>query len=264
MDGAEPKPLLACAPNFRDIGGYQTEDGRRVGSGRVFRSQVVLNPSPDDFATLRRLGIRYVCDLRGAREAAMAPCHWPDSPPFETRKLDIGADVRAGAELLLDIMIADPTARGIRRMMLTTYSLLPRSFDGKLGLLLDDLLTGERAPAVIHCTAGKDRTGFAVAVLLLALGVPMETVRHDYLLTGRYLDLERMMSASAQYLKSVVGDRIEPDDAMLRMLCGVHEDYLDAALGAVVRDHGSVLAYLEATAGFDAAKRDRLRDLLLE
>jgi protein-tyrosine phosphatase len=263
MDDAAA-PILECAPNFRDIGGYETADGRRVRPGLVFRSQIVVNPTAADLETLRRLGIRYVCDLRGVREAAMAPCHWPDAEGLAIRKLDIGADVRAGAELLVEIMVNDPTVSGIRRMMLTTYSLLPQSFNGKLGLVFYDLLSGDRAPAVIHCTAGKDRTGFSVAMLLLALGVPRDTVVRDYLLTERYLDMERMMSASAHYLHSVVGDRIRADEAMLRMLCGVHEDYLDAALGTVAREFGSVDGYLETTAGLDAGRRERLRDLYLE
>jgi protein-tyrosine phosphatase len=264
MQLGEPKRLLECAPNFRDIGGYPTEDGRKVRSGLIFRSQMVVGPSAADIDMLGDIGIRYICDLRGAREAEQAPCHWPTGVACETRKLDIGADVRAGAELLLDIIVADPTEVGIRRMMLATYSLLPLSFQGKLGVVLDDLVSGDRFPAVIHCTAGKDRTGFTIAILLLTLGAPMEIVRHDYMLTARYLDIARMMAASAGYLKSVVGDRVTPSEAMLRMLCGVHQDYLDAAIGAVMRDYDSVEGYLEKTAGFNAAKRERLRELLLE
>jgi protein tyrosine/serine phosphatase len=84
------------------------------------------------------------------------------------------------------------------------------------------------------------------------------------MLTARYVDMDRMMGASAFYLKSVVGDRMTPDEGMLRMLCGVHEDYLDAAMDAVKRDYGSVDAYLEKTAGLDPAKREMLRNVLLE
>ncbi len=263
----EPVPsgaVLRCAPNFRDIGGYETEDGRHVRRGRVFRSQVIAGPTEDDTSSLRALGIRYVCDLRGENEAARAPCAWPDGVKPETRNLNIGADVRAGTQMLIDIMVADPSASGIRKMMMTTYSMLPVAFAGKLGLFFDDLLSGGRFPAVIHCTAGKDRTGFSIAMLLLALGVPRQTVRQDYLLTERFLDLTSMMKASAAYLHSVLGDRVTPDASMLRALCGVHGDYLDAALGVVERDYGSVDGYLADAAGLDADKRVVLKALLLE
>jgi protein-tyrosine phosphatase len=263
MDSPLPPALLSCAPNFRDIGGYETADGRRVKRGRVYRSQVVANPTPEDTAALNALGIRYVCDLRGSHEAARAPCAWPTDPAVEIRGLDIGTDVRAGTQALIDIMVADPTANGIRTMMMTTYGMLPARFAGRLSLFFDDLLHGGRFAAVIHCTAGKDRTGFSTAMLLLALGVPMETARYDYLLTEHYLDLSPMMLASGAYLHSVVGDRVEPDETMLRALCGVDVAYLDAAFGVVDRDYGSVDAYLEQAAGLDSAKRARLVDLLV-
>ncbi len=256
--------MLACAPNFRDLGGYATADGATVAKGRVYRSQVVAAPTAADLKTLSRLGIRYVCDLRGTRERANTPSRWPQGLAPVERHLDIGVDVRAGAEQLIAILVADPTEAGVRRMMMVNYSLLPRAFaDGRLGRFLDDLLEGDKFPAVVHCTAGKDRTGFVCAMLLQALGVPMEAVIHDYMLTERFIDFDTMMANSVQYLKAIVGE-MEPDDAMLRMLCGVDPDYLGAALTAIERDHGSVDAYLAETAGFDAGKRERLRAMMLE
>jgi len=256
--------MLESAPNFRDIGGYATADGATVAKGRIYRSQVVAAPTPSDNETLRRIGVRYVCDLRGSRERANAPSRWPEGHPPLERNLDIGVDVRAGSERLLAILIEDPTAAGVRRMMELNYSLLPGAFaDGRLGLFLDDLLQGDKFPAVVHCTAGKDRTGFVCAMLLLALGVPRETALHDYMLTERFIDFDTMMANSAHYLKAIVGDRVEPDEDMLRMLCGVEPDYLNASLSVIERDFGSVEGYLAQTAGFDAGKRERLRAMML-
>ncbi len=264
MTSGIPAPILASAPNFRDIGGYASLDGATVRKNRIFRSQLIASPTEGDLAKLRAINIRYICDLRGTRERETSPDRWVDEPPPILRHLDIGMDVRAGANELLGIIAADPTAGGIRTMMMRTYSLLPRAFEGRLGLLLDDIVAQGPFPALVHCTAGKDRTGFVTALLLLTLGVPIETVHYDYALTEKYSDMDRMMAASAHYLKGIVGDKVTPDTEMLRMLCGTSPDYLDAALATIARDYGSIEIYLEQTAGFDASKRDKLRELMLE
>jgi protein-tyrosine phosphatase len=259
-----PTPLLACAPNFRDLGGYAGLDGRKVRTGRIYRSQLIAKPTPQDTAALRNIAIRYVCDLRSAPERAMAPNGWMVPPEPTIRNLDIGMDVRSGPGELLAIISADPTVNGIRTMMMRTYSLLPGAFEEKLGPILDELVSGDHFPAVIHCTAGKDRTGFLSAILLLTLGVPLETVHHDYALTESYSNMEQMMATSARYLKSVVGDKVQPDEAMLRLLCGTSPEFLDTALNTVRAQYGSIDGYLEKTAGFDASKRARLMELMLE
>ena len=261
---ALPAPILASAPNFRDIGGYQSADGRTVRHGQVYRSQLILKPSVADLETLRKIAIRYVCDLRGEHERQVAPNSWIEQPFPVLTHLDIGMDVRAGAGELLGIIAGDPTVNGVRRMMMFTYGLLPHAFEGKLEGLLNDMIAGAQTPMLIHCTAGKDRTGFLTALILLTLGVSLDEVHYDYALTEKYTDMERMMSASAAYLKGIVGDRVEADTEMLRLLCGTSPDYLNAALASIERDYGSVENYLAETAGFDAVKRERLRVRLLE
>ena len=264
LEIASPPPILLSAPNFRDIGGYPALDGATVRKGQIYRSQLILNPPPADLETLRALDIRYVCDLRGTHERETTPDRWIGNPAPVLRHLDIGMDVRSGSGELLGIIAADPTPNGIRTMMMRTYSLLPHAFEGRLGLFLDDILAGGAFPAMVHCTAGKDRTGFVAAVLLLTLGVSRDAVAYDYALTEKYSDMEHMMAASAAYLRGIVGRSLDPSPEMLRLLCGTSPDYLDAALGSVVRDYGSVENYLERAQGFDAAKRDKLRGLMLE
>jgi protein-tyrosine phosphatase len=259
-----PAPILASTPNFRDLGGYTGLDGRTVRTNRIYRSQLIATLTSADRETLRGIAIRSICDLRGVREHMKAPNAWIEPPEPAMRNLDIGMDVRAGAGELLTILAADPTENGVRTMMMKTYSLLPHAFEGKLAPVLDDLVSGDRYPFLIHCTAGKDRTGFLCALILLSLGVPLETVHHDYALTNHYTDLTPMMAASAEYLTTIVSDKIVPTDGMLRLLCGTSPDYLNAALAAVNDRYGSVETYLERTAGFDSAKRARLRELMLD
>jgi len=263
MPPALPTPILGCAPNFRDIGGYAGADGGTVRYGRIFRSQLILHPTEADLTALRGIDIRAVCDLRGEHERETAPNSWIEKPFPVMHHLNIGMDVRAGAGELLAIIAADPTVTGVRKMMMFTYDLLPRAFEGKLGPVFDDIAAGDRFPMLIHCTAGKDRTGFLTALIQLSLGVSRDEVFYDYALTEKYTDMDRMMAASAAYLKGIVGDRVEPDPEMLRLLCGTSPDYLNAALNAVNRDYGSVSNYLEKTAGFDAAKLEKTRVNLL-
>jgi protein-tyrosine phosphatase len=257
-------PILVCAPNFRDIGGYAGADGATVRGGQIFRSQLIIDPTVGDRAVLRAIDIRYICDLRGQHEREISPNLWLEPPPPAVRDLNIGMDVKAGAGELLGIIAADPTVNGIRAMMMRTYSLLPKAFEGKLRVLIDDILAGDGFPVLIHCTAGKDRTGFVTAMLLLSLGVSREVVQYDYALTEKFTDMERMMAASAAYLTGIVGDRIKPSPGMLRLLCGTSPDYLNAAFDAIERDYGSVDGYLEMTAGLDMAKRETLRGLMLD
>jgi protein-tyrosine phosphatase len=259
-----PAPILPSVPNFRDIGGYEAADGRRVQHGKVYRSQLIQKLADEDLAKLKTIDIRYICDLRGTPERERAPNSWLDEPMPQLRHLDIGMDVRAGSNVLLGMLTADPTVNGVRKMMMFTYSMLPGSFEGKLGPVLDDMLAARDFPMLIHCTAGKDRTGFMTAVILLSLGVSLEQAHYDYALTNHYSDMDRMMAAAGAYLKDIVGDHVQADHDMLRLLCGTSPDYLNAALGVVEKDYGSVEGYLEKTAGFDAAKRERLRGLLLE
>ena len=123
------------------------------------------------------------------------------------------------------------------------------------------MLDARRLPLLVHCTEGKDRTGFVCAVLLLTLGVERATVFEDYLWSRRFFDRERMRA-------KLVGALTEPlveapsDTAMDAFSC--EPGYLDAALSVVVAEHGSVEGYMERAGGLDAARRRELRRRLLE
>jgi protein-tyrosine phosphatase len=253
--------LIAGAPNFRDLGGYETADGRRVRHGVLYRSEALALSDASDRAALAGLGIRFVCDLRSAHERETAPTAWPPDRAPETLHLDVGMDLRAGNAALVRILAADPTVRGVRAMLMASYGAMPRAFAPGLRGFLDALLS-EKLPALFHCTAGKDRTGFLGAVLLETLGVPRETIRYDYALTSRYSDMPRMMRTAAVYVAALTG-RDDHGADMLETLCGTDPDYIESSFAAIARDWGSTEAYLRAVAGFGAPERTRLRDLLL-
>ena len=160
---------LEGAPNFRDLGGYHTRDGSRVRRGQLFRSQSLAYLTDADVDALHDLGVQLVCDLRSDGERRRSPNRL--HPQFDGERLEIGidADLRANGNPFLAAIASDPTPAAARRVMLSIYSDLPNAFAVIWPHLIDGLLERERLPALIHCTAGKDRTGFACALLLLAL-----------------------------------------------------------------------------------------------
>ena len=164
------------APNFRDVGGYATADGRRVRSGRLFRSGMLVGVSDDGAATLETLGIRTVVDLRTQVEVdALGTDRLPD----ETRVVQIripsaGADPMVTEALKTGRFPYLPDLVSVNRAYITDDA-------AEFGELLTLLADGTNLPAIIHCLGGKDRTGVSTALLLTILGVPWETVRDDYL-----------------------------------------------------------------------------------
>ncbi len=253
---------LEGAPNFRDLGGYTTCDGGRVRRGRLFRSQSLAQLSDADVDALHRLGVQLVCDLRSDGERRRAPNRL--HPQFGGERLEIGidADLRANGNPFLAAVMADPTPTAARGVMLSIYGDLPGAFAPIWPRLIDGLLERQRLPALIHCTAGKDRTGFACALLLLALDVPRDEVYRDYLRTRELFPPE---PAARELMAAFAARSGQPFELeVLLPFATVEVDYLDAALSAIERHHGGVDRYLQDVAGLDAARRGRLRALLVE
>ncbi|HQR05161.1 MAG: tyrosine-protein phosphatase [Proteobacteria bacterium] len=254
---------LEGAPNFRDLGGNRAADGRRVRHGRVYRSESLAHLTADDRTRLARLGVRRAADLRSAYERQHRPSLWPEANPPEILTLDVNVDMRAGHTDLIDLIRKGADAGSAEQIMLHTYRLLPVAFESGLARIFDALLEGEQGyPFVFHCTAGKDRTGFVAAMLLLALGASENEVYRDYLRTLEAGNLERMKQQTAKFVAAQMGRA--PDDVLLTALSAVRSEYLDAALDTIRTRHGSVDAYLDHAGGLNDLRRARLRDLLLE
>lgn len=257
---------LTAAPTFRDLGGVTVGEGRRVRRGVVYRAGHLLDPSDVERTFVRELGLRRVFDLRSAAERAHQPSNWlaahvsGDGP--RDVHADVNADVRAGKAALLHLLEADCSVGGARQMMLQTYRSFPRAFAGQLRPLFDALLDEEGVPLLVHCTAGKDRTGFACAMLLHALGADEADIYADYLRTGDVLVQSPLADSLGELLSGVLGRPLEP--AAIAVIMGVHEEFLATALEVLREEFGSLDRYLEQCAGLDAARRERLREVLLQ
>lgn len=234
---AERKLGMQGTPNFRDFGGYPTVDGRRVKWGYLFRSGQLSHLSDQDVELLASLELDLVCDFRRLEEQASDPSRLPaDKPPriaslpiipgsnarfFEEAGSDLG-----GREAMFDFMLE--INRDFAQGQTDTYARMFR-----------ELLELENTRLLVHCAAGKDRTGFAAAIILLALGVSRELVMRDYMLTNRFFHPHREVDRlKIKYEMHAL------DTASILPMLEVHEDYLARALLEIDQNFASVEAYL--------------------
>ena len=236
---------LHGATNFRDLGGYAGHGGRTVRWRRLFRSDHLAALTPQDVAALSDLGLARAFDLRGEAESAALPYALPG---VAVHALPIEPTVVQRLKDLLDSG-HQLTVQDTVRLMQQTYRAFVHDNAARFAALFGHLLESD-APLVFHCTAGKDRTGFAAAMILLALGVPRAVVMQDYLLTNEFF---RMPHAAS--------DRVPQE--VLDVLWRVQPDFLEAALHAVEADYGGVLPYLEKALGVGLRERERLAALYL-
>ncbi|MBB4933104.1 protein-tyrosine phosphatase [Lipingzhangella halophila] len=266
--------LLANAPNFRDLGGRATSDGARVRRGMVYRSDSLAWLDESDLATLERIGLRQVMDLRADVERAKHADRLPDGveyttldvnpkPAGGTRGTGEGAD-RHFAGDLASVLAEPELARevlsdgGGERFMHNVNRVLVTSDAARAGYaeLLTRVATGPTA-AVFHCSAGKDRTGWAAALILSLLGVPWATIVSDYLVSNLRMDnIQRWI-----YAKS---DENGIDRTLVDPILGVRRRYLQTAFAEVERVHGTVEEYVRDGLKLDPEIIDALRARLLE
>jgi protein-tyrosine phosphatase len=237
---------LAGASNFRDLGGYPAGDGRKVRWRQIFRSNHLGLVTEADIRVLRGLGLKSAFDFRGVEERAVAMCALEEiavhSLPIEpTVQATLRARRANGAPLsstdALDVM--RDSYRNYVRQSTPSYRAL-------FAHLIED-----RAPLVIHCTAGKDRTGFACALILHALGVPDETIAEDYLLTNRFYRRDPNSSSDL------------PDEVR-QVLGSVETSFLAAAFEAITEEYGDLESYFGDGLSLGARERAQLKARYLE
>jgi protein-tyrosine phosphatase len=237
---------LSSVANFRHFGGYAGHGGRRVKGWRIFRSDHLGGLTACDAQEIAALGLRRVLDLRGVAERAAAPCalrgvtvHSLPIEPTIVQKLT--ALMAAGHKLAPAEAVA---------LMQDTYRGFVRNNTPRFAELFSHLLESNE-PTVFHCTAGKDRTGFAAALILRGLGVSEEDVMRDYLLTN-------------ERLKTPDPSRHGLSPEVYSVLWRVQPEFLEAAFEAVDEDYGGIEGYIREGLTLREPQRERLRELYLE
>lgn len=244
---------LEGATNFRDMGGLSAQNGR-VAFGTLYRSDSLSDLTGSDCAAVEALGLRTIYDLRTAREREKAPnCTLADvrvwQSPADAYHPGVVSVARRVREAISQDRFDAETTEG---WFLQRYELFARDDLAPFQVLAQDLLREEAFPALIHCASGKDRTGFAVAMILMALGVADTEIVQDYLLSNR-----NPRSFTHHF---------SPDSPAepLAFLAGVRESFLLAAFAAIDREWESRDRFLAEGLGWGHRERAYLRLRLIE
>ncbi len=237
---------LEGASNFRDLGGYHTRDGRIVRWRQIFRSNHLGHLTEADIEVLRGLGVRSAFDFRGTEERVAAMCGIAGiavhSLPIEPTVVAALRARRADGAAL--------SSEDALEVMRNSYRNYVRHNTHSYRTLFAHLLE-DRAPLVIHCTAGKDRTGFACALILHALGVPDDVIAEDYLLTNRF------------YRRDPTASSDLPEDVR-QALASVEASFLGAAFEAIGAEYGDLENYFSDGLGVGADQRAKLKTRYLD
>ena len=243
--------------NFRDVGGMPTTSGGVVRPGVLYRSEGPASFGEVHRSELAMLGIKLVCDLRSDSEREQDPNDWTTAARL--LNMDITADLRVSTNAGWATLRDNPTLEAGKRALAVNYSEMPAQILPNLKTLVDAVVDGG-TPLLVHCTAGKDRTGVMIAILLTALGVPRELIISDYQRSEVFALNMRARGGVPEKFEEHFGFR--PSEALMDAMIGVDLEFLDAALDAVSARWGSIDGFF-ATAGVDEEQLARLRGILV-
>lgn len=245
--------------NFRDFGGYDTVHGRPVTRGLLYRSANHAYATDADLGRMADLGLAAIIDLRRTEERKREPSkRWPGFGAAVVEN-DILSDHGDWADVMKD---AEVNAQWFFEDGMGYYRRAPfepRHID--LFTRYFHTLAAADGAIVVHCAAGKDRTGLICALTHHVLGVSADDIMADYLLTNDEDRMARKMAFLGPWLRDTVGKTV--DDAALRVAVSVNPDYLETAFAVIREAHGSLDGYLAEALGVDDTLRERLQARLL-
>lgn len=229
---------LDGTPNFRDLGGYQAANGRHVQYGRLFRSGVLSQLSEQDLQTLEGIRLGVICDFRRDEETERDPTRLP--PSGRTRIAHMPID--PGSKNSFFEQLAEGEDRGA-----TDADMAQFMVDINRAFVLDHQATYAKLIAemrvlpndeslLFHCAAGKDRTGFGAALILMMLGASNDTIIEDYMLTAEYFDPDREINRLIKKYTDFGFGELDPQ--MIRPMLEVRPEYIQEALNTVESEYG--------------------------
>lgn len=241
-------------PNFRDYGGYLNQSGKRVRWGRFYRSGQLASLTENDINYFDGLNIDTVFDFRRIEEAERDVSLFPENKP---NVLGLPIDPGSTLSFFSNLESGNLAAEDMEGFMCTINGEFAIDHAPVYKKMFASLLEGDDKGTLVHCSAGKDRTGFAAAVILSALNVGRDVVMHDYLLTGEYFNIDREIDRIAKkYNWSGASDIIRP-------MLAVKESYLLAAFDAIDNNFSAMNIYLEEMLGVGEEERAFLQSRYL-
>jgi len=253
---AERRVPMDGPVNFRDLGGYAGLGGRRVRWGRLYRSDSLESLSSADIDVLDGMGVRLVCDLRRDEERATAPSRMRDHPGVRIEHLPIGGLAAETKTMAGRMMRGEIPEVGVEAMA-DVYMTILRLHADSFGAVVAHAAEPDNLPMIVHCTAGKDRTGVASALLLAALGVDDDAVVEDYELTTRYHSVRKIAEVRPRL------EAVGVDFTKVETYWSAPRAVMAATLAELRAAYGSVEEYLTGPAGVPASAVDALRQDLL-
>lgn len=241
--------------NFRDCGGYATDDGRRMRTGRLYRSGTLDDARDADLHTLQTIGLKTIVDLRAPREKKK------ELPAIAgARRIDLPIELENKArDRIQPLMVKRGAENEVMDILSEMYRDLADEAWPQAGQLFHVLLSAEAYPVLIHCRAGKDRTGFLCALVQQAVGVKRAAIFQDYLETNNHFEI--VTPRVERIMKIFSFGRLQMEN--VRASLSAREEYLQAALDQIDQHHGGLAAYLDKC-GMTSGKIETLRALLVE
>ncbi len=229
---------LESQPNFRDLGGYATADGQRTRFGQLYRSGNLDRLTDADRATIRALGIRTVIDFRSVSEAQADADFWQAQG---ARYMHLPIDPGNLASLFWEAMRTGDSSKLPDDILAVNNELVIDEARDQYGELFNRLSDPSNLPLLFNCTHGKDRTGIAAVLTLLALGVASQDARADYLLSNVYREAENQAQLNA--LRESVKDKPEIDFSKLEAAFILQSHHYTVILETAIQRYGSLDNY---------------------
>ncbi len=247
-------------PNFRDLGGYRARNGKQVRWNCFYRSGQLSNLTAGDVDQFVALGVRVICDFRRAEEAKRDPSLLPQGAPLELLQLSI--DPGSAASVFQAYDANHPRDIDMARRMCAINRTFALEHHGPYSRMLEAILQLHDGALLFHCAAGKDRTGFAAALILMILDVPREVIMRDYMLTRDYFLPDRELQRLTKKYAGSTFAKLDP--ARIRPMLEVRPEYLQAAFDAIDERYATSEDYLEDVFALTPTKRQALQRRFLE
>ncbi|MEW5873176.1 MAG: tyrosine-protein phosphatase [Chloroflexota bacterium] len=251
---------LQGANNFRDLGGYATQDGRHTRWGLLYRSDRLSGLTNRDLLYLQYLDLHTIVDFRSAEERQEAPDRLPQMGQIRTLALPVAPykDPETAVAISERIFKGDTDGLDAEELVLADYRRFVTHHTHSFRQFLHAVLEARGRPVLFHCTAGKDRTGFAAAILLRLLGVSDEAILGDYLLSNEYF-----LPGFLQQLSSDYPELGKTSVDFISRLAEINPVHLHGAYQAIDETYGSFEAFVRQGLAFGEQELDSLKQRLL-